>query len=571
MRIPMDCFWCQIWISFIFTKYVIMETNQFEYHGCFADEGNFDVHDHGFLHRANMSAKICYHECSKGNVTRQYFATEDGSHCVCGGIIGLSTLKQRKQKENKCKTPCMSNENEMCGSKNRASVYLVKTGDSSHPEGSIHSINGITGSYNSDATKSVSVGPFHSVNARIVGGVIGAVILIIFLTLCLFKNKNRKKNGRPYTTARNGSEIQDKALLVMLSSNNPSSPGYESLQLNHTEFFEYAQTMVTEEQDLTDDEIINDHRSKQSTNGNNDVNHYESVEASNYSKFDESSLCNQLFHPSESVFNNSRFNRINRIDGLLPGANIICEVTIDNPYDTIDPDEIGFRRRKSNDSTSTLDKIIHSEYTTQMKCTCNAYGILDPKETGFYRSNFDKSINQLEQNVNGQAPTQRGSSCNTYGVLDPKETGFNKSNFYNSNSELDKSVNVGDSTLRGSTGNAYAVLDPKETRFYRSKSLDNELEKVFFGDDLNQKYHSTFIPYYTLNPVEPGYKRSELDNCKRGCSEKTQRDTPNISVDNRIEDFTQNAYSVLDSRDTGFIRGHVTAQMNEAFKINNEN
>lgn len=53
-----------------------MLISEFEYYGCFADKSNFDLHDHGFLHRANMSAKICYHECSKENVTRQYFATE---------------------------------------------------------------------------------------------------------------------------------------------------------------------------------------------------------------------------------------------------------------------------------------------------------------------------------------------------------------------------------------------------------------------------------------------------------------------------------------------------------------
>ncbi|CAG2198302.1 unnamed protein product [Mytilus edulis] len=286
----MDCFWCQIWISFILTKSVYMETNlteilceqqvvnltcdegtrinisevnfgkkeddlsldttlsryannmreivrllcnshntchidnslnnftgflspvprkvgftyrcEFEYYGCFADKSNFDLHDHGFLQRTNMSAKICYKECSKGNVTRQYFATEDGSHCVCGGIIGLSTLKQRKQKENKCETPCMSNENEMCGSKNRASVYVVKTEESNHPIGSVHSINGITSSYNSNTIKSVSVGPFYSVNARIIGGVIGAVILIVFLTLCLFKKtqirRNKSKDVTPF-------------------------------------------------------------------------------------------------------------------------------------------------------------------------------------------------------------------------------------------------------------------------------------------------------------------------------------------------------------------------------------
>ncbi|VDI12234.1 Hypothetical predicted protein [Mytilus galloprovincialis] len=654
---------------------------EFEYYGCFADKSNFDLHDHGFLHRANMSAKICYHECSKENVTRQYFATEDGSHCVCGGIIGLSTLKQRKQKENKCETPCMSNENEMCGSRNRASVYVVNTDkqqidltyitqmnlhsckygsgmkdinikslekseycndltdsafpytrdisddsrylkkymkisyscleESNHPIGSVHSINGITSSYNSNTIKSVSVGPFYSINARIVGGVIGAVILVVFLTLCLCKNKSRKKNGRPYTTTTNGSEIQDKALLVMLSSNNPSSPGYVSLQLNHTEFFEYAQTMVTDEQDLTDDEIINDHCSKQSANANG-VNHYESVEAANYSQFEKNSPCNQFLNPSESVFNKSQVNSRNKIEGLLSGRNIICEATIDNPYDTIDTEETGFSRSKYNDSTSKSYKIIHGEYPTQMECTGNAYAILDPKETGFYRSNYYKSDIQLEKNVHGEAPTQRECTCNAYGVLDPKETGFYRSNSYNSNSKLDQIFNGEDLNQRKSTGDAYAVLDPKETGFYRSisynsksklekksqsedrthwdgiansyaeldpketgfyksHSLGNELEKVFPGDDLNHKYQSTFDTYPIPNLEETGYNRSELDNYKHGCSEKTRKDHQSISVDNRIEDFTQNAYSVLDSSETGFIRGQVTVPMNEACQTNNEN
>ncbi|XP_071129871.1 uncharacterized protein [Mytilus edulis] len=657
----MDCFWCQIWISFILTKSVYMETNlteilceqqvvnltcdegtrinisevhfgkkeddlsldttlsrytnnmreivrllcnshntchidnslnnftgflspvprkvgftyrcEFEYYGCFADKSNFDLHDHGYLQRTNMSAKICFKECSKGNVTRQYFATEDGSHCVCGGIIGLSTLKQRKQKENKCETPCMSNENEMCGSKNRASVYVVKTDkqqidstyitqmnlhschygsemkdinikslekseycndltdaafsytrditddsrylkkymtisyscleESNRQKGSVHSINGITSSYNSNTIKSVSVGPFYSVNARIIGGVIGAVILIVFLTLCLFKNKNRKKNGRPYTTARNGSEIPDKALLVMLSSNNPSSPGYESLQLNQTEFFEYAHTMVTEEQDLTDDEIINDHCLKQSANANNGVNHYESVEAANYSQYDKNSPSNQFSITFESVSNKSRFNSSNKIEGLVPGANIICEATIDNPYDTIDPDETGFRRSKYNASTSKLDKTINCEYLTQMKCTGNAYAILDPKETGFYRSNYYKRDSQFKKNVHGEALTQRESTCNAYGVLDPKETGFYRSNSYNSNSKLDQICHGEDLNQRESTGDAYAVLDPKETGFYRSNSYNSKskLEKKSQGEDLTHR-GGIANSYAELDPKE---------------------------------------------------------------------
>ncbi|XP_052069862.1 uncharacterized protein LOC127708784 [Mytilus californianus] len=600
---------------------------EFEYHGCFTDEMEYGLYSRGFFLADNMSAKICYYICNTGHVSRQFFATENGDQCFCGGTIGLSKLEKRKQKENKCETPCVSNENEMCGSINKASVYVFETdkqqidsayttqmnlhschygsemkdiyikslersehcddlanttlsdtqncyrkfycfnssidirnitedfrflflrkymkitysclGDSNAPVGSLQSINGSIGSHNNNIMNSVPVGSLHSINASIVGGVVGAVILtvcIVFLTLCLVKrstSKNRKKKRRQYTTSKNGSEIQDNALLVMLSSNNPSSPGYESLQLNHTEFFEYAQTMVTAEQDLTDDEIINDHCSKQLANDNNEVNHYEFVEAANYSKYDKGCPCNQssfqFLNSSESVSNNSQFNSNNKIEELLPVKNIICDTTIDNPYDTIDPEETGFNRSKSNNSNSKLEKIVHGEYPTQRKSTGNAYAVLDPKETGFYRS----------------------SSCN-------------------SNSKLENIVHCEDPTQRESTGNAYAILDPIETGFYRNHSLDNELVKVFPGDDLNQKDNSTVNPYAILNPEETGYSRSKVENCKRACSETTRIDPPGLAFDNRMEDYTQNAYSVLDSGETGFIRGQVTVQMNETCHTNNE-
>ncbi|CAG2191906.1 unnamed protein product [Mytilus edulis] len=211
---------------------------------------------------------------------------------------------------------------------------------------------------------------------------------VITFYLLRSRSENRKKKRRPYTTARNGSEIKDKALLVMLSSNNPSSPGYESLQLNHTEFFEYAQTMVTEEQDLTDDEIINDHCSKQIANANNAVNHYESVEVAHYSQYNIGSHRNQRsiqsLNSSESIFYKSRFNSSNKIEELMPGKDIPSESTIDNPYDTIDPEETGFIRSKSDN-----------------KSTGNAYAELDPKETGFYRRKADNSNSQLEKSNHG--------------------------------------------------------------------------------------------------------------------------------------------------------------------------
>ncbi|CAC5385029.1 unnamed protein product [Mytilus coruscus] len=466
---------------------------EFEYHGCFTDEMEYGLHSRGFFLADNMSAKICYYMCNTGHVTRQFFATENGDQCFCGGTIGLSKLEKRKQKENKCETPCVSNENEMCGSINKASVYVFETDkqqiDSAYTtQMNLHSchygsemkdiyIKSLERSEYCDDLANTTLsdtqnckGKFYCFNSSIdirnitedfrflrkymkitysclgiVGVVFGVVIFtvcIVFLTLCLVK--------------RNGSEIQDKALLVMLSSNNPSSPGYESLQLNHTEFFEYAQTMVTAEQDLTDDEIINDHCSKQSANDNNEVNHYEFVEAANYSKYDKDSPCNQssfqFLNSSESVLNKSQFNNSNKIEESLPVKNIICEATIDNPYDTIDPEETGFNRRKSNNRNSKLEKIVH-----------------------------------------GENPTQKGST------------------------EED-------------TVNSYAIL----------------------------------------NPEENGYSRSEEENCKRACSKTTRIDPPGLAFDYKIEDYSQNAYSVFDTGETGFIRGQVTVQMNETCQTNNE-
>ncbi|XP_076073886.1 uncharacterized protein LOC143045333 isoform X2 [Mytilus galloprovincialis] len=553
---------------------------EFEYRGCFTDEEEYGLHSRGFFLAENMSAKICYIMCNTGHVIHNFFATENGDQCFCGSTIGLRKLEKGKQKENKCDTPCVSNENEMCGSINKASVYVFETDkqqiDSAyttqinlhschygsgmkdiyvkslerseycddladatlsytqHCNGEFYCFNSskefrnITEdfrslrkymkiSYSCLGDPNASVGSVHSINANIVGGVLGAIILtvcIVFLTLCLVKSKNRKKKRRPYTTARNGSEIQDKALLVMLSSNNSSSPGYESLQLNHTEFFEYAQTMVTEEQDLTDDEIINDHCSKQIANAYNEVNHYESVEVANYSQYDIASPHDQRnfqsVNSSESVFYKSRFNSSNKIEELMPGKDIPPESTIDNPYDTIDPEETGFTRSKSDNSINIkIDKTVYSENPTQRDSKGNIYTMIHSKETELYRSNSNNSNSQLDQISHGQYQTQMESTGNAYAVLDPKETGFYRRKSETNNSQLDKNINGGDPTQRGSTGNAYAVLDPNVTGFNRGNSLDNALEKVISSDDLNHKDHSTVNPYVVLNPKETGYSRSK--------------------------------------------------------------
>ncbi|XP_063444972.1 uncharacterized protein LOC134725241 isoform X2 [Mytilus trossulus] len=628
MRIPMDCFWLHIWVSFILIKFVYLDRNQFEYRGCFTDKEEYGLHSRGFFLAENMSANICYIMCNTGHVIRNFFATENGDQCFCGSTIGLRKLDKGKQEESNCETPCVSNENEMCGSINKASVYVFETdkqqidlayttqmnlhschygsgmkdiyvnslerseycdelddatlSNTQHCNGEFYCFNSskefrnITEefhslrkymkiSYSCLGYPNASVGSLHSINASIVGGVFGAFILtvcIVFLTLCLVKRScsNRKKKRRPYTTARNGSKIQDKALLVMLSSNNPSSPGYESLQLNHTEFFEYAQTMVTAEQDLTDDEVINDHCSKQSANENNEVNHYESVEAANYSQYDKGSPRNQRsfqsLNSSESVLNKSLFNSSNKIDELLPGKYITSESTIENPYDTIDPQETGFTRSESDNSinikidknagseyptqkdskgntytminskesefyrsssdisNSQLDQIVHNQCQTQMESTGNAYAELDPKETGFYRRKSDNSKSQLDEIFHGQKQTEMESTGNAYVVLDPKEIGLYGRKSDNNNSQLEKIINGGDPIQRESTCNAYAILDPKETGFNRSNSLDNALEKVIPGDDLYQKDHSTVNPYYILNPKETGFSRSEVENCE---------------------------------------------------------
>ncbi|VDI62124.1 Hypothetical predicted protein [Mytilus galloprovincialis] len=478
---------------------------EFEYRGCFTDETEYGLHSRGFFLAENMSAKICYRMCNTGHVIRDFLATENGDQCFCGSTTGLSKIEKGKQNENECKTPCVSNENEMCGSKNKASVYVFETdkqqidstyitqmnlhschygsgmkdiyvnslqrsdycddlddatlSDTQLCNGEFYCFNSSTDfrnitedfyslrkymkiSFSCLGDSNASVGSVHSINASIVGGVLGAIFLtvcIVFLTLCLVKSKTRKKKRRPYTTARNGSEIQDKALLVMLSSNNPSSPGYESLQLNQTEFFEYAQTMVTAEQDLTDDEIINDHCSKQSANANNEVNHYESVEAANYSQDDIGSSRNQRsfqsLNSSGSVFYKSRFNSSNKIEELLPGKDIPSESTIDNPYDTIDPEETGFNTRSKSDNSINIkiDKIGHSEYPTQTDSKGNIYTMIHSNETEFYRSN---SNSQLDQISHGQYQIQMESTGNAYAELDPKETGFYRRKSDKNNSQL---------------------------------------------------------------------------------------------------------------------------------------
>ncbi|CAG2191907.1 unnamed protein product [Mytilus edulis] len=183
-------------------------------------------------------------------------------------------------------------------------------------------------------------------------------IYLIFLRSC---SKNRKKKRRPYTTARNGSEVQDKALLVMLSSNNPSSPGYES-SVKSYEFFEYAQAMVTAEQDLIDDEIINDHCSKQSANANNEVNHYESVEAAHYSQYNRGSHRNQKVF-SLLIHLNQYFTKVDLIVAIklknyclkLSHGGIKLKGGTDNAYAVLDPKETGFN---SNSLDNALKKVI---------------------------------------------------------------------------------------------------------------------------------------------------------------------------------------------------------------------
>lgn len=72
--------------------------------------------------------------------------------------------------------------------------------------------------------------------------------------------------------------------------------------------------------------------------------------------------------------------------------------------------------------------------------------------------------------------------------------------------------------------------------------------------------------YAILNLEETGYNRSELDNCKRGCSEKTRKDPPSISVDNRMH--TQ--FLIQERQELSEDRLQCQ-YMNESFQTNNEN